>query len=127
MVTHARNLVRVTVTIDPLDVDLIDRTAALSGTNRSIELRGILAELRPQLRAVVEAFEGDTQARELLSKEAAGAVALELETIAGESEQLRNAFLGAFARLEGAAAAAANEAADPRPSSHGGHTPTPPL
>lgn len=124
MVIHMETprVVRVTVTLDPVDVHLLDRVAKLSGTNRSEELRGILSQLRPVLRATVEAFEGASRARESLNKAAAGATRAELEAMVPEVEKLQNTFLGAMARLEGAAAFAEQ---NPR-SSNTGVTPPPP-
>lgn len=115
---------RVTVALDPVDVDLLDRLARLEGSNRSAELRGILAQLRPVLRGTVEAFEAALRARDNLTAAAAAAKASELQAIAPDVEKLQNSYLGILARLEGEAAAAEH---DPRASNHGGHTPTPPT
>ena len=118
---------RVTVTISPVDVELLDRLARLSGTNRSEELRGILSQLRPNLRQTIETFEAVARQREQLDARAATALPEELAAIMPEIERIQNAFLGAMARAEGMAAANEHfDDADPRPSSHGGHTPTPP-
>lgn len=116
-------LTRVTVTLDAVDVALLDRLAQLEGLNRSAELRQLLQQLRPMLRATVEAFEGAVAARARLTEAAAGATLAEFEAMLPEVEKLQNAYMGAMARLEGAAAASEHE--DPRPSNHGGHTPTP--
>ena len=117
-------LVRVTLTLPRVDVDLLDRLGRLEGLNRSAELRSILVQFRPMLRQTVEAFEAAAQARDLLTSEAAQAKVSELERLLPEAQRVQDAYLGFMARLEGESAAAA--AADPRPSNHGGHTPTPP-
>lgn len=115
---------RVTVALDPADVDLLDRLAALEGSNRSAELRQVLAALRPQLRALIEAMEGALRARDDLVVAAAQASASELAELMPELDRIQNAMLGAFARLEGAAAArAARDDEEPPSSNHGGYTP----
>lgn len=124
------NLMRVTVTLDPVDVALLDRLAKLEGLNRSAELRAMLAQLRPILRATIEAFEGAMAQRERLNQAAANASLSEFEDLMPELEKLQNSYMGAVSRLEGKAAVAAARAEtspeNPRPSNHGGHTPTPP-
>lgn len=123
-------LVRVTVTLDPVDVALLDRLAKLEGLNRSAELRLLLGQLRPMVRGAVEAFESAIAQRDKLSEAAKNATLAEFEAMMPELEKLQNSYLGAVSRLEGAAAVAALESpengSDPRPSNHGGHTPTPP-
>lgn len=117
-------VLRVTVALDPIDVDLLDRLAALEGKNRSAELRGLLAQVRPVLRQTVEAFEAALRAREQFDQAAASATVSELEALTPQIEQLQGQFLGMMARLEGAQAAA--EAAldrEPPSSNHGGYTP----
>lgn len=123
MVTPNRNLMRVSLTLDPVDVDLLDRLGRLEGLNRSAELRGVLSQLRPMLRQTVEAFEAAASARDMLTAEAAQVKVSELEQLLPEVQRVQDAYLGFMARLEGESAAA--EAADPRRSNHGGHTPTP--
>ncbi len=122
-------LTRVTVTLDTLDVELLDRLGALEGLNRSVELRSMLAQLRPILRATVEAFEGAQRQRAALEG-AAGTVELtKLQQLLPEAQRLSDSYLGMMARLEGLAAAEdaldGPDDEDPRPSNHGGHTPTP--
>lgn len=126
MVIHMESprVARVTVTLDPTDVDLLDRVAKLSGSNRSIELRSILAQLRPTLRATVEAMEGVVRSREALEVAAATATGPELEALMREAEKLQDQFLGAMARVEGAAAVAG---LDPRSSNTGVTPPHPPT
>lgn len=120
-------MARVTVTLDPLDVDLLDRLALLEGQNRSYELRTLLAQLRPVLRATVEAFEAASRARDQLDIAAAQATLTELQQMLPEAERMHANYLGAVAKLEGLSTVAELEAQtdDPRPSNHGGHTPTP--
>lgn len=125
MVTHNRTLVPVTVTLDPIDVDLLDRLAALEGVKRSAELRSILAQLRPMLRQTVEAFEAAANARDMLTAEASAVQVSQLEALLPEVQRVQEAYLGFMARLEGEMAVL-DSADDPRPSNHGGHTPTPP-
>ena len=137
MVTHKRSLVPVTVTLDPVDVDLLDRLAALEGVKRSAELRSILAQLRPMLRQTVEAFEAAANARDLLTAEASAVQVSQLEALLPEVQRVQEAYLGFMARLEGETAVldarrddesdGAAATPDPRPSNHGGHTPTPPT
>jgi Ribbon-helix-helix protein, copG family len=115
---------RVTVTLDPADVDLLDRLGRLEGRNRSEELRSILEQVRPMLQATVEAFEAALAQRDAFDAKAAEAALSGLLGLLPEVEGLTDAYLGALSRLEGAEAAAEHE--DPRPSNHGGHTPTPP-
>jgi len=128
MITPTKeNLIRVTVTLDPADVDLLDRMGRLEGLNRSAELRNILTQFRPMFRATVEAFEAALRQRENLDEAMAHASIEQLEAVMPEVERMQNAYLGAMARLEGAAAAAeSSEAQDPRPSNHGGQNPQPP-
>ncbi len=128
MVTHNRNLTRVTLTLDPVDVELLDRLAALEGLNRSAELRSMLGQLRPVLRATVEAFEAATRQRDALEAAAGQVEISKLQQLMPEAERISGAYLGALARIEGlsAAEAARDDDADPRPSNTG-VTPPPPL
>ena len=118
MITPDRNMARVTMTLDPIDVDLLDRLAALEESNRSAELRSILVHLRPVLEATVDAFEAAMRTRDQLSLAAAEASVLELQELLPEVQRIQAVMVGSMARLEGAAAAR-----DPLPSNHGGHTP----
>jgi hypothetical protein len=123
---HHRNLIRVSLTLDPIDVDLLDRLGRLEGLNRSAELRSMLSQLRPMLRQTVEAFEAASAARDMLTAEASHAQVSQLEALLPEVQRVQDAYLGFMARLEGESAAAeASEGLDPRRSNHGGHTPTP--
>lgn len=110
---------RVTVALRPESVDLLDRLAALEGSNRSAVLRSLLQEVEPMLRTTVDAFEGALRARKGLDEAAASALVSELQAAAEQAEKGRDQFIGALSVLEGRAAA------DPRRSNHGGHTPTP--
>lgn len=112
-----------TLTLDPIDVDLLDRLAALEGANRSQELRGVLQQLRPGLAATVAALEAAAAQREEFQRAAARVTVTELEAVMPDVEKAQRAYLGAMAKLEGMAAATE----DPRSSNHGGHTPTPPT
>jgi hypothetical protein len=117
-------LVRVTVTLDAVDVALLDRLASFDGLNRSAELRAMLAQLRPVLRATVHAFEGARQQRDMFDAAAAQVELSKLQELIPEAERIQDAYMGAMARMEGLAAAAD---VDPRPSNHGGHTPSPKI
>lgn len=109
-----------TLTLDPIDVDLIDRLAALEGANRSQELRGVLLQLRPVLSATVAALEGAARQREQFDRAAAELAVSELEAVMPDIERAHRAYLGAMSKLEGRAAAA-----DPRPGNTGVTPPTP--
>lgn len=112
-----------TLSLDPVDVDLLDRLAELEGSNRSAELRGMLAELRPMLRQIVETLETAVRTKEEFAALAGPTALGEFEELMPEVEKLQNVFLGALARLEGAAAVREARRADPRPSNHGGQVP----
>lgn len=124
--TDTPNVARVTVTLSPVDVDLLDRLAVLSGTNRSEELRGILSQLRPTLRATLEALEAVQRQRTQLDAAAAKLGADELEALMPELERLQNVFLGTMARVEGLAAAHERFDDVEPPSSNTGVTPPSP-
>ena len=117
--TNQTNLVRVTLTLDPVDVELIDRLGKLEGMNRSQEMRGILLHLRPMLVSTVEAFEGALAMRDKFDAAASAAAVAGLEELLPEVEELARRYMGAMSRLEGSAAAAeANDA----PASNTGAT-----
>ena len=107
-----RNFVRVTVTLDPIDVHLIDRLAFHEGANRSQELRGMLEQLRPMLQQLVATFDQAAEQRELLDKALVNATMSELEAIQPEVEEISRRFMGAMAKLEGHAAAASAPASN---------------
>jgi hypothetical protein len=96
---------RVTMTLDPIDVDLIDRLGRLEGRNRSEELRSMLIEMRPMLQATVEAFEAALRKRDEFDQKAAEAAAGGLMALLPEVENISAAYLGAISRIEGAQAA----------------------
>lgn len=114
---------RVTLTLDPVDVELIDRLAALQGINRSEQMREFLASARPMIRQTVETLEAALRTRDDLLVTIGEAHLAALPELVREVENVQNAALGSMSRLEGALAAA--QSRDPRPSNHGGHTPTP--
>lgn len=113
------NLVRVTFTLDPLDVELLDRLAKLEGQNRSQEMRGVLGHLRPVLLATVQAFEAALAQRDRFNAVATTAAVVGLGELVPEVEELARRYMGAMSRLEGSAAAAA---ADDAPASNTGAT-----
>lgn len=142
---------RVTLSLDEVDVDLIDRLARLQGINRSEQFRQFLGQARPMVRQTVQVMESALEQRdELLSTFSAAEIA-GLEELMPEINHVQDAVLGSMARLEGRIAAhdaTGTEATeqdetlmqafgratdqplpprpDPRPSNHGGHTLTPP-
>lgn len=119
---------RVTMTLDPVDVDLLDRLAALEGRNRSEELRSILTEVRPMLSATVEAFEAALRQRDAFDETARGAAVAGLSALLPEVEALSRQYMGAMSRLEGQAAAAEAIQDDEKPpSSNTGVTPPNPT
>lgn len=123
MFTHEKqNKMRVTLSLDPVDVDLLDRLAVLEGRSRSSEMQSILEQMRPMLRQTVEAFEAANRQRDAFNRAAAQAQIEGFEHLMPEVERLQNAYLGAMARLEGAAAAADPEPDDDAPASNTGAT-----
>lgn len=116
------NLIRTSLTLDPIDVDLLDRLGKLEGRNRSQEMRGILEQLRPVLLATVEAFEGALAQKEKFDAAAATAAIQGLEQLLPEVEQMARDYMGVMSRLEGAAAVAAAENDDDAPASNTGAT-----
>jgi len=117
---------RITLSLDPVDVDLLDRLSALTGSNRSEQMRQFMAEYRPMLRQTVELLETALKQRDALLRVVGEAGDAGLGELLPELERVQNVVLGSMARLEGRLAAEqAREDSDPRPSNHGGHTPTP--
>lgn len=112
-------LVRVTLTLNRVDVELLDQLAALEGSNRSAEVREILTGMRPSIAGVIRAFHAAAKAKEQLQTQLLAATASDLDAIRPDIEAIQQRFVGLVARLEGAEAA--REAADPRPSNYGGH------
>ena len=127
----SRRMKRVTMTLDPVDVDLLDRLGVLEGRNRSEELRSILEQCRPMLAATVSAFEAARDQRDAFDLAAQELAVYGLLEALPEIEKLSQQYLGAMARIEGAgaAAAAAAESAgtEKPPSSNTGVTPPTPT
>lgn len=106
MVTRNDNgLVRVTVTLNPIDVALLDKLAGIEGKNRSAELRGMLEQFRPMIQQLVSTFEEASRQREALDQAMVSATVSELEAIMPEVEEISRRFMGAMAKLEGTATA----------------------
>lgn len=129
MITPDReNKVRVSLTLDRVDVDLLDRLAALVDSNRSEQVREMLQQVRPMMQATVQAFEAAESQRSQLFAAVTNTTSAELDAILPDVERISSQFLGVIARLEGYAAASAadSEAADPRSGNHGGQVPRPP-
>lgn len=118
-------LTRVTLSLDPVDVDLLDRLSAVSGSNRSEQMRAFLLELRPVMQKTVETLEAALRQRDALLKTVSEADLSGLSDLIPEVQRVQDAVVGAMSRIEGKIAAA--EAEDPRGSNHGGHTPHPPT
>ena len=121
-----RRMKRVTMTLDPVDVDLLDRLGALEGRNRSEELRSILEQCRPLLAATVSAFEAARDQREAFDQAAQELAVQGLLVALPEIEKLTEQYMGAMSRIEGASAAAAAAASaaadDEAPDSNTGAT-----
>lgn len=115
-------VVRVSLTLDPIDVDLIDRLAKLEGMNRSQEVRGMLQQLRPMLRQTVESFEAALAQRDAFDQKAAEMAIKGLEDLLPEVEALSRQYIGALSRIEGKGAAAAAASDDQAPGSNTGAT-----
>lgn len=98
---------RVTVTLDPIDVALLDRLAFHEGLNRSQELRNMLEQFRPMIQQLVATFDSAGKQRELLDQAMVNATVSDLEAIMPEVEQLGLQFMAAMAKLEGHAASTA--------------------
>lgn len=112
---------RVTVSLAPEDVDLLDRLAVLEESNRSAELRTLLEAVRPTLKATVEALEAANRTRDTFLEQAATLALGDLRDVLPEMEKIHHTYLGALSRLEGAAV-------QKPPSSNTGVTfDTPPL
>lgn len=106
MVTRNENgLVRVTVTLDPRDVELLDALAEIEGLNRSAELRSMLSQVRPMMEQIVKTAQTVNAQRAALDEALLNARVSELELIGPELEDIANRFIGAMAKLEGLATA----------------------
>lgn len=99
-----------TLTFDSVDVDLLDRMAAVQGGNRSAVLREILAEFRPMFRQLVETLEAAQRQKDQFLESVGASALAEMLALEPEVEKIQNAALGAMARAESALVAL--EAAD---------------
>lgn len=117
-------LTRITLTLDPVDVALIDRLAALQDLNRSEQIRQFLGQARPMIRQTVEVLEAALRSRDEFLDVWSQAELTGLQDLMPEVEKVQSSVIGSLSRLEGGLAAQA--ALDPRPSNHGGHTSNPP-
>jgi len=99
--------VRVTLTLDPADVEMLDKLAELEGSSRSAEVRSMLAALRPSIRAVIAAIDAASVARSELTEAAARTGAEELERLMPKLGELQGQVLGALAQIEMTAASQA--------------------
>lgn len=123
MVHRDQGMVRVTITLLPGDVELLDRVAALDGDTRSGLIRHMIESARPHLQNIAKAYGLLDQRRSDLEEALHSAGVKELEQIVPEVRELEAKTRGALAKLEGARAAS-----DPHPSNHGGQKPvTPPT
>lgn len=109
-----RKLVPISVTLDPADIALLDRLAALDETSRSAALRTLLAGSRAALIEMVGILEDAVQARESLDETLAESV---LTDFLPELQKLSNMMLATSAAIEGQNEAA--EAGYKRGSNHG--------
>lgn len=125
---------RISLSLDPVDVELLDRLAALRGLNRSEQMREILGSARPMMEQTVHVLEQALKQRDRLLDTFTQAEVLGLQELLPEIEKIQNAVLGSMSRLEGAMAVETYDYIelsgepfddDPRGSNHGGHTPTP--
>lgn len=112
-------VIRVSLTLDPVDVDLLDRLAALEGSSRSEQVRVLLAHARPNLRQAVEMLEAAVTQRDEFLKVFGETAAAEFAELKPEIERIQNTLLGSMSRIEGALAAK-SALDDPRSSNHGG-------
>lgn len=95
-------ITRIGVTVDSVDVDLLDRFATVQGFNRSQQLRQILEQARPMLKQTVEVLEAALENRDAFLETLGPAAIAHLEELLPEVEIVQNAVLGSMARLEGA-------------------------
>lgn len=112
MITPEReNKVRVSLTLDREDVRLLDRLASLVDSNRSEQVREMLASVRPMLVATVDAFERAEAQRSQLFAAVTSQTSAELDAILPDVQRITDQYLGVVARLEGFATAAEADAA----------------
>jgi Ribbon-helix-helix protein, copG family len=105
-------IVRTSVTLDSIDVDLLDRLAKTQGLNRSQQLRQFLAEARPMLRQAVETLEAAMRTRDDFLVHIASTHGEALDAVMVEIEKVQNVALGSLARLEGAMTAQESKGLD---------------
>lgn len=123
MVTQNENgMQRVTVTLEPEDVRLLDALARFEGQNRSSELRSLLVQIRPMMQQLVATFTVFEQQREQLDEMVSNATASELQSILPEAEEMNRRFIGMMAKLEGAIAVTSSENGPEAPASNTGAT-----
>lgn len=138
-------ITRIGVTVDSVDVDLLDRLATLQGLNRSQQLREFLEQARPMIKQTVETLEAAMRNRDQLLDAIARSELTALQALLPEVEKIDAAVLGAMSRFEGAmtadqakltdedliqafgkaAGVEVPPASDPRSSNHGGQVSTP--
>lgn len=118
---EARNMVRVSLTLDPQDVELLDALARVESSNRSHVVRSLLAEVRPMLRETVAAFERAHASREGLGEAAARRALAELQALAQEAGKIGDRALQSMRSV------VSDEPANPRPVIRGSATPSPHL
>lgn len=95
-------IVRFTASVEPEDLDLLDRLARLDGTNRSEQLRVILSSLRPTLSATVKVLEKAERTKQNFLNQVSENALGDLNDVLPEVERISNTIIGAMARLEGA-------------------------
>jgi hypothetical protein len=120
MVIHNDNgMVRVTVTLDPEDVRLLDALARFEGQNRSAELRGLLFQARPIMQQLVATFSTAEEQRASLDQALLNATLSDLVAVQPEAEEISRRMLGMLAKLEGIQASSSG---DDAPASNTGAT-----
>jgi ABC-type transporter Mla subunit MlaD len=92
---------RVTVSLEPKHVDILDRLSRLDDSNRSEQLRQILNSLFPVLEATVTAFEAAEAQKNAFEAQYADLAVSDLQALIPELEKMQKAYLGAMSRLEG--------------------------
>lgn len=107
VIQNQSGTVRITVTMTAEQVDLLDKLAAMEGTSRSEELRGLVQQGVPMMREIVRVFESVSSRRRDLDAAIATATRSEIQAVMPELEAISDRFLGLLARLEGASAASA--------------------
>lgn len=112
MVLNTGGLVRrVSLSLDPEHVELLDRLAAAQHSSRSAEVRTILEAARPVLESLVTTMEAVIHQKARVDEAIRGATEREVVGLMPEIERIQQTFLGVMSRLEGQAAAAAEHEA----------------